>query len=83
VRTERWKYVHWQGLRPQLFDLEADPLELADHGGRAGYAAVADEMRARLLDMLAASKRRTTVSDDDVARRTDTHRQRGIHIGIW
>jgi len=83
VRTERWKYVHWQGLRPQLFDLEADPLELADRGGRPGYERIADEMRARLFDMLAASKRRTTVSDDEIARRTDAHRRHGVHIGIW
>jgi arylsulfatase A-like enzyme len=25
VRTRRWKYVHWQGMRPQLFDLAHDP----------------------------------------------------------
>jgi len=83
VRTRRWKYVRWQGFRPQLFDLEADPLELVDHGGRAGYGAIADEMQARLFDMLAASKRRTTVDDDEVARRTDGHRRHGVHIGIW
>jgi hypothetical protein len=83
VHTERWKYVHWQGLRPQLFDLEADPHELDDHGGRAGYERIADEMRARLFDMLGASKRRTTVSDDEIARRTDAHRRHGVHIGVW
>ena len=40
-------------------------------------------MRAQLFDMLAASKRRTTVSDDEIARRTDAHRRHGVHIGIW
>ena len=67
VRTAQWKYVHWQGFRPQLFDLAADPRELVDlgadprlrHGSRASS-------RERLFDWLAARKRRTTVSDADV-----------------
>ena len=83
VRTEPWKYVHWQGMRPQLFDLDADPLETNDLGARSGHDAVTGDMRARLFDWLASSKRRTTVSDDDVDRFTDSHRRRGIHIGIW
>ena len=42
VRFGRWKYVHYHGYRPQLFDLAADPGETRDlaHGpglcGRAG-----------------------------------------------
>jgi arylsulfatase A-like enzyme len=83
VRTHHWKYVHWQGMRPQLFDLAADPHELRDLGAGAQHAGVAAEMRARLFDALASGKRRTTVSDDEVVRRTDAHRRHGIHIGIW
>ena len=30
VRWQRWKYVHYVGDVPQLFDLEADPQELRD-----------------------------------------------------
>ena len=40
-------------------------------------------MRERLFDWMALAKRRTTVGDDDVERRTDAHRDHGIHIGIW
>ena len=83
VRTWRWKYVHWQGMRPQLFDLDADPHELRDLGASAGHAEVVTEMRARLFDAFAAAKRRTTVSDEEIERRTDAHRRHGIHIGIW
>ena len=83
IRTPQWKYVHWQGMRPQLFDLDADPLELADLGAGTTHAAVVVEMRTRLFDALAASKRRTTVSDAEVERRTDGHRRHGVHIGIW
>lgn len=30
VRWDRWKYVHYVGHKPQLFDLHADPHELND-----------------------------------------------------
>ncbi|MEM7423888.1 MAG: sulfatase-like hydrolase/transferase, partial [Pseudomonadota bacterium] len=30
VRWQNWKYVHYVGERPQLFDIAADPLELSD-----------------------------------------------------
>ena len=83
VRTAHWKYVHWLGLRPQLFDLDADPSELCDVGDRTGYEAPKAELRARLFDWLADAKWRTTVSDSDVEARTDAHRAHGIHIGIW
>ena len=83
VRTATWKYVHWEGFRPQLFDLAADPQELVDLGGDTRHAAERAWMRERLFDWMATRKRRTTVSDEEVATHTDTHRERGIHIGIW
>jgi arylsulfatase A-like enzyme len=83
VRTRQWKYVHWQGLRPQLFDLLQDPLELVDRGADARCARERGEMRERLFDWLSTRKRRTTVDDATVDVRTDAHRRHGIHIGIW
>jgi len=83
ARTAEWKYVHWQGYRPQLFDLANDPQERLDLGAAPGHERVRGEMRARLFDWLADLKHRTTVADALVERRTDTHRARGIHIGIW
>jgi arylsulfatase A-like enzyme len=53
VRTDAWKYVHWEGFRPQLFDLDADPLELADRGSDARYGAERAQMRERLFDWMA------------------------------
>ena len=32
VRWRNWKYIHYSGLPPQLFDLDADPDELVDLG---------------------------------------------------
>lgn len=44
IRDGRWKYVHYVGHRPQLFDLEADPHEANDLGESPAHA----EVRARL-----------------------------------
>jgi choline-sulfatase len=49
VRDGRWKYVHYVGHRPQLFDLENDPQEAHDLGESAAHA----EVRARLAAELA------------------------------
>ena len=41
LRFGKWKYCHYVAYPPQLFDLEADPEELADLAGDARFAAVA------------------------------------------
>ena len=46
------------------------------------FEPVRQSMRERLLDKLATLRHRITVDDAEVAMRTDTHRARGIHIGI-
>ncbi len=50
VRDERYKYVHYVGMPPQLFDLEDDPLETRDLGQDPAYAetraALERELRA-------------------------------------
>ena len=83
LRTSAWKYVHWEGLRPQLFDLARDPSELTDLGGDAALQTVRSAMQERLLDKLATLRHRITLDDAEMLARTDTHRARGIHIGIF
>ena len=83
VRTTEWKYVDWQGFRPQLFDVARDSLELNDLGAAAGFERIRSELRERLFEWLAGLSRRTTVSDAQVEARTDAHRRHGVHIGIW
>jgi arylsulfatase A-like enzyme len=83
ARTSQWKYVHWEGFRPQLFDLANDPLELIDLGSARGYERVRTEMHTRLFDWLADLACRTTIDDALVEARTDAHRGHGVHIGIW
>ncbi len=83
VRDERWKYVHWQGYGPQLYDLENDPDEFVDLGHDPARAAVRSEMRDRLFEWLASRKLRTTLDDASIEERTASHEKRGIYIGIW
>jgi len=83
VRTGEWKYIHWEGFRPQLFDLAADPHEQIDLGADPRFETIRMGMREWLFDWLATSKRRTTVDDALVEARTDAHRAHGVHIGIW
>lgn len=83
VRTAKWKYIHWQGFAPQLFDLEHDPLELRDCAGDAASASVIEAMRARLLDWFCHRRTRTTVSPASVEAETHRDREAGVFYGLW
>ncbi len=48
LRRGRWKYVFYVGMPPQLFDLDADPLERVDLAERPEYAAVLAGFEAEL-----------------------------------
>ena len=52
VRTKKWKYVFYLGHGEELYDLEADPWEMANLAGRAEQAKVKADLRARLLKMM-------------------------------
>lgn len=83
VCTERWKYVHYQGLRPQLFDLREDPSELVDRGDDPALEDVRREMKDRLTERLLALKHRTGVTHDYIESHTEFHRKVGVLIGVW
>ncbi len=83
VRTADWKYVHWQGFRPQLFDLQADPGEFQDLGADPAHEQTRLEMRQRLLDWFGSLKRRTTLTYAEVEQATNRHKQSGVFFGVW
>jgi len=83
LRTARWKFIDYDGLPPQLFDMQADPQELHDLGRAGAYAAVREELRGRLCGWLRQRRRFPTISPQAIA---DWNRQElavGIDIGVW
>jgi arylsulfatase A-like enzyme len=83
VRTDRWKYVHWLGFAPQLFDLDADPDEYCDLGRDSALESVRRDMHERLLAWFMRLKRRVTVTDDEVEAATAVHKRAGVFFGQW
>ena len=50
IRDQRWKYVHYAGFPPQLFDLESDPFERIDFGLSAEHAEIRSRLLARMCN---------------------------------
>ena len=48
-RDRRFKYVHFAGLAPLLFDLENDPDEFDNKAGDPAYAGLVAEYAGRML----------------------------------
>ncbi|HEX3350471.1 MAG TPA: sulfatase-like hydrolase/transferase [Acetobacteraceae bacterium] len=48
IRRGPFKYVHYVGMPPQLFDIDADPLEARDLGQDLGYAGLVADCEAML-----------------------------------
>ena len=84
VRTDRWKYVHFDGFPAQLFDMKNDPQELHDLGRDDTHAAVRDEMKARLFVWMRGRKNRVAMTDDEINQRFEARRKPGAQlIGRW
>ena len=52
LRKGRYKYHHYVGYRPELFDLEEDPEELVDRAADPNHADIVAEMEALLRERL-------------------------------
>jgi choline-sulfatase len=48
IRCGKYKYIHYVGLPPMLFDLERDPHERVDLGRNRDYGAVIADCEAAL-----------------------------------
>ena len=52
IRKRNFKYIHYVGYDPELFDLEKDPDELNNLAGDDGHAGVISEYQNILKAML-------------------------------
>lgn len=73
LRDRAYKYVHFTGLRPLLFDLARDPGELEDRSGDPDYAAVRADYAGRMLSWRMAHADRTLAGWNLVAAGGPTH----------
>ena len=83
VRTDRWKYISYDGFRPQLFDLKNDPKELADLGESPDHQTVRDDLENKITAWRRHLKTRTTIRFEQVEQRTDNAKDQGYLIGVW
>lgn len=83
VRAGQWKYVFYEGFRPQLFDLSNDPREQRDLGQDDTYKGIRADLQDRLFQWFRERKLRATVSDQEIEMRTGKAREKGIVIGEW
>ncbi len=83
VADRRWKYVHAEGFRPMLFDLETDPDEFRDLGGDPDHADVAAMMAERLAAWARRPSQRTTRSNAEIEAMRHGGGRTGILIGLY
>ena len=51
IRKYNWKYIHYEGFQPELFNLENDPEEINDLSRDPKYAVVLNELKQDLLNI--------------------------------
>lgn len=83
VRTGRWKYIHHATFRPELYDLQNDPLEQQDLGADHGHEAIRAQMAGRLLQWFSERKSRVVQKDAQILASTNMAWERGVFFGKW
>ena len=78
----RWKYIHTEGLRPMLFDLETDPQELIDLGEHPDFEAERQRMLGHVLDWSFGGNYRVTQTDAAIETKKPEFLN-GVLIGFW
>ncbi|MEM7343042.1 MAG: alkaline phosphatase family protein [Chloroflexota bacterium] len=84
IRSYDWKYILYEGFRPQLFDLKNDPHEYIDLGEDPAYETIRQTMHEALFTWLRRRQIRTEMPTDFLfemgPERDETY---GVMIGHW
>lgn len=83
IADKRWKFMHAEGMRCQLFDMETDPNEYTDLWNSPEHAEIIALMYDRLARWARRLSQRTTRSDADMLARRKSSKGVGIVIGVY
>ncbi len=84
LKSSLWKYIFYEGFRPQLFDLTEDPNELNDLGESPEHTEVIQQMELSLFTWLRQRKHRTEQPYSKLnAMGPELDESYGIIIGRW
>lgn len=83
IRTKDWKYILYEDFSPQLFHLAEDPQEQNDLGEDSYYAERRAKLHERLFQWLRNRRQRSTLTHQEVERRTGNAKARGFLFGVW
>jgi len=84
IRDKRWKYIHHNLFRPQLFDMQRDPGELIDLGDDPAHEQVRGNMQQLLIDWRRRLKPRIGMPFDNLTGMgPERDESIGIIIGRW
>ncbi len=83
IRDEDWKYISFDGFQPQLFNLQDDPDERHDLGQDNRHTALCEAYEDKINHWIRTRKTRFTVSHDEIEKKTDNAKERGVYFGVW
>jgi arylsulfatase A-like enzyme len=83
IADRRWKFMYAEGMRCQLFDMEADPDEFVDLWNSPDHAGVVAMMYDRLGQWARRLSQRTTRSDDELLAYKGRSGGLGVVIGVY
>lgn len=83
IADTRWKFMHAEGMRPQLFDMATDPQEYVDLGESPDHAGIIALMYDRLARWARRLSQRTTRSDAQIVAERGRSPGRGVTLGVW
>lgn len=83
LRDKKWKFIFCEGMRPLLFDLQADPDEFHDLGADGRHQAIIEQYQSKIALWLSQRKTKTTVPDEFVENWLGLPRFQGMKIGEW